>query len=412
MARLARAPDGSRFAQENTAKRAPERSTDGVKRHIITGRPGRLRVVVSLLCLVVGVAAAAADEVRCRAPERVCAVRDQVFRIASFDPVGSAVLVEAGLLVTNRHVIADRSRARVFLSSGRVIEAFVVPTSYPGDLVLLRADGLKNRLAPEIATAEKGAALYTVGTDLGSKRIRVYPPGRVILPPAKDRPLARIHHSTPSFPGNSGGALVDDGGRLVGIVTSGGEGLNEAIPASELRTLRALSGPLHAERSRELGIAYRICIEGLERARSRHGPTEMSGFEKITAPCSGTGNRQLFDLAAQVLAKARRFDAAIDMFERALGQDPNALNSRLGLVVTFNFAGRYTAAIPHLTWLLRRLPENLRVLRLSIQAGKRGDDMELARRALERLERYYPRFAPGARKFLEYNLPVLPPSHR
>ena len=177
MARLARAPDGSRFAKENTARRAPEGSTDGDGSSMSENGPGLLRVVVGLLCLLAGVAAAAADEARCQAPERVCAVRDQVFRIASFDPVGSAVLVEAGLLVTNRHVIADRSRARVFLSSGRVIEAFVVPTSYPGDLVLLRADGLKNRLAPEIATAEKGAALYTVGTDLGSKRIRVYPPG-------------------------------------------------------------------------------------------------------------------------------------------------------------------------------------------------------------------------------------------
>jgi len=412
MVRLARAPDGSKHAKENTIRRAPEWGTDGVKSHIITGWPGRLRVVVSLLCLLVSVATAAADEVRCQAPERVCAVRDQVFRIASFDPVGSAVLVKAGLLVTNRHVIADRSRAKVFLSSGSVIEAFVVPTSYPGDLVLLRADGLKNRLAPEIATVDKGAALYAVGTDIRSTSIRVYPPGRVILQPAKDRPLARIHHSASSFPGNSGGALVDDGGRLVGIVTSGGEGLNEAIPASELRTLRALSGPQHAQRSRELGIAYRICIERLELARSQHGPTELSGFEKIIVPCTGTGNRQLFDLAAQVLGKARRFDAAINMFERALRQDPNALNSRLGLVVTFNFAGRYTAAIPHLKWLLGRLPTNLRVLRLSVQAGKRGDDMELARRALDLLEQYYPRFAPGARKFLEDNLPGLPPAHR
>ena len=88
----------------------------------------------------------AAGAVQCQAPEPVCAARAQVFRIASFDPIGSAVQVGPGLLVTNRHVVADRAWAEVFLPDGRVMRAEVVPTGYSGDLALLRLDGLNDRL--------------------------------------------------------------------------------------------------------------------------------------------------------------------------------------------------------------------------------------------------------------------------
>ncbi len=357
--------------------------------------------LAGLFGLLVNVAASEAGAASCQAPKPVCAVRMQVFRIASFDPVGSAVLIGSGLLVTNRHVVADSARANVFLPSGRVIRAYVVPTKYPGDLVLLRIDGLNDRSAPEIASAIENSKLYAVGTDIGTKRVRVYLPGRVILLPAEDKPLARLHHSVPNRPGNSGGALVDGAGRLVGIVTSGGEGLNEAIPSSELAKLRALSGPEYEHQSREIGIAYRECIEALESNRSGQGLAGASVREKIIGDCAKSGNRQLFDLAGQALGRAGRFDAAVAMFEGALAQDSNAINSRLGLVVTLHLERRYRAAIPHLQLLLRLLPSDERILRLSIQAGKLGGNLDYARRALALLEQHHPRLAPRARQFLE-----------
>ena len=359
--------------------------------------------VGGLLGLLAGGAAAKAEEDRCQAPEPVCAARGRVFRIASFDPVASAVLIGPGLLVTNRHVVADLPWADVFPPGGPVMRAQVVATDYPGDLVLLRAEGLNGGPALEMAPADAGAEVYAVGVDVGRERVRVYAPGRIILPPAEGKPLARLHHSAQSQPGNSGGALVDGAGRLVGIVTSGGEGRHEAIGATQLAVLRARSGPRYAAASRALGVHYRKCIEALEQAR--RGPAEAALGDAIAESCVASGNRQLFDLAGQFFGGARRVDDSVAMFERALEQDPNAINSRLGLAVMLDFSRRYGAAVPHLAWLLGVVPADRRVLRLAVQVGKWGGNADLAQRALALLEKHHPDLAPRARDFLADDRP-------
>ncbi|MCH7691815.1 MAG: trypsin-like peptidase domain-containing protein [Proteobacteria bacterium] len=359
--------------------------------------------VGGLLGLLAGGAAAKAEEDRCQAPEPVCAARGRVFRIASFDPVASAVLIGPGLLVTNRHVVADLPWADVFPPGGPVLRARVVATDYPGDLVLLRAEGLNGGPALEMAPADAGAEVYAVGVDVGRERVRVYAPGRIILPPAKGKPLARLHHSAQSQPGNSGGALVDGAGRLVGIVTSGGEGRHEAIGATQLAVLRARSGPRYADASRALGVHYRKCIEALEQAR--RGPAEAALGDAIAESCVASGNRQLFDLAGQFFGRARRVDDSVAMFERALEQDPNAINSRLGLAVMLDFSRRYGAAVPHLAWLLGVVPADRRILRLAVQVGKWGGNADLAQRALALLEKHHPDLAPRARDFLADDRP-------
>ena len=358
--------------------------------------------VAGLLGLLAG-GVAAAEKDRCQAPEPVCAARGRVFRIASFDPVASAVLIGPGLLVTNRHVVADLPWADVFPPGGPVMRAQVVATDYPGDLVLLRAEGLNGGPALEMAPADAGAEVYAVGVDVGRERVRVYAPGRIILPPAKGKPLARLHHSAQSQPGNSGGALVDGAGRLVGIVTSGGEGRHEAIGATQLAVLRARSGPRYAAASRALGVHYRKCIEALEQAR--RGPAEAALGDAIAESCVASGNRQLFDLAGQFFGGARRVDDSVAMFERALEQDPNAINSRLGLAVMLDFSRRYGAAVPHLAWLLGVVPADRRVLRLAVQVGKWGGNADLAQRALALLEKHHPDLAPRARDFLADDRP-------
>ena len=77
-----------------------------------------LRSLAALLLLVpfLGTVSHPAEaQAPCKAPEAVCAVAERVFMIASFEPLASAVLIEPGLLVTNRHAIADNERAQGFL---------------------------------------------------------------------------------------------------------------------------------------------------------------------------------------------------------------------------------------------------------------------------------------------------------
>lgn len=366
--------------------------------------PPRSLALLLLLVPFFGTASHPAEaQAPCKAPQAVCAAAARVFMIASFEPLASAVLIEPGLLVTNRHVIADNERAQVFLPSGSQVLATVVPSSYGGDLILLKAPGLE---APgPMATAEPGAgeALYTIGADVGRDAIRVYKPGRQLLAPAEGKPLARLHHDAFSQPGNSGGALVDAGGRLVAIVASGGEGRNEAIPAAEIAKLKALSGPGHRAASRATGEAYRQCAEAVEAAqgtRRRLGPKNIAF---ITKHCIRSGNRQLLDLAGQAFGRRRLIEDALVMFRQALDQDPNAINSMISIAIVLHLDGRYADEVPYLRRLVPLLPTDLQVLRLGIQAGAWGGDKALMERSLALLEKHHPKLAPLARDFIENN---------
>jgi len=353
-----------------------------------------IRLLLLLLMLLVS-PPVAAQAPACTAPPPVCAQANRVFRIASFDPEASAVLIASGLLVTNRHVVADSNRAQVFLPSGGSVLANVVPTSYPGDLILLRAPGLKATHPIATAAPSLSASLYSIGADTKKHQVRVYKPGRVKFMPAEDKPLARLHHDAFSQPGNSGGAIVDSKGRLVAIIASGGEGRFEAIPAGRIARLEGMSGPAHKKTSDIIGGAVRACTEALEAAR----------IDIIREVCPAIKNRQLWDIAGQELGRRGLFDEAVGMFARALNQDPNAVNSMLSMAVTLHLAGRYIEEIPHLRRLLGVMPGNAQVLRLSVQAGVWGADKELARSALKLLQHHHPLMAGAAEKFIESSPP-------
>ena len=228
-----------------------------------------MRFVFAAILILTGSVSEAKARIDCAAPEAVCEVARRVFPVSSFDPMSSSVLIEPGLLVTNRHVVADNRRAEVFLADGSRILADVVPSGYDGDLIFLRAPSLSGEGRLETAAATAADELFTVGADVEGGRVRVYTPGRVLLLPAAGKPLARLHHTAVSGPGNSGGALVNGAGKLVGIITSGGDGRFEAIPATEIARLKARSGAEYRVISERIGLAYRMCTETLERIRFR-----------------------------------------------------------------------------------------------------------------------------------------------
>lgn len=230
----------------------------------------------------------------------------------------------------------------------------------------------------------------------------------MIWPLAKDAPRARYHHTAASGPGNSGGALVDADGRLVGIITSGGEGRNEAIPATEIAKLRSASGgPEHADESTAVGRAYRACDAALNTVAT--GPPRPSNDALAAlAVCRATGNRQFLDLVGQAEGRAGRLDDAAKTFEQALAMDPNAVNSLISAAITLHLARCYADALPLLRRLIVALPDDAQVLRLALQAGHWGGDDTLRDRAMALIEAHHPPLAPAARGFLD-NAPRTPP---
>ncbi|MEL7543366.1 MAG: trypsin-like peptidase domain-containing protein [Pseudomonadota bacterium] len=342
----------------------------------------------------------------CLAPQAVCDVRAQVFRIESFDPFSSAVRIGPDLLVTSRHAIADETTVKVFVKADgstnpEHVTGLVVPTTFAGDLVLVRAalpDGPSATLAS--APLAKDARLHTVGYDVGQRRIRVYLDGSVLALPDPKHPLARLHHTAHTQPGNSGGALVDEAGQVVGIVASGGAGIFEAVPAASIAALRAQSDLRHALASKKRGMSYRACALATETVMRIRGKIPVRYSTALEHDCLETGNRQMIALAGQAFGRARDFSTSERLFRAALAMDPNALNTRLGLATTQLFARKPQKALPHVRLLLTRMPDNLTVQRMAVQAGKQADDKALVATALDAIKQYNPQGLAAAERFL------------
>ena len=250
----------------------------------------RLSVLVALSWLALASLTARGQE-PCAAPAPVCAAQDSVFVISTpFDPLASATLMAPELLVTNRHVVADETRVEVTTADGGRLVGAVVASAFAGDLVLVRVPGLEGE---PLARGEAGEGLlYAIGVDDASGRVRVYAPGHRLAAPAEGKPLARLHHTARSQPGNSGGALVNENGWLVGIVAAGGDGRNDAIPASRLADLEAASGP-----GRE---AEAIAQWG---AQSFWGDQSVSRGWIPVAPVAPPGERWFSDEGRSMLAE-------------------------------------------------------------------------------------------------------------
>lgn len=359
-----------------------------------------MRKFIAALVCVVALSSEGAAQGACDAPAPVCAAAANVVAISGFEPVGSAVVLEDGLLVTNRHMVADATAVDVRLADGSQIRAEPIASAYVGDLMLLKAPGVT---APPIEYREEIDAettLYVIGFDVGREAVRVYAPGHLIVDKA-DTPFARLHHDARSLPGNSGGALVDEAGRLVGIVSSGGEGRNEAIPVSQIARLKDVSGPTQAGTSLAIGAAIRRCVEGLDAARAANTGLSDAAAQSLQADCLESENRQLLDLAGQTLAMARYLEPAIGILEVAHARDPNAPNTLFTLAITYHLALRYGDEIPVLRRALGILPTDVQLLRLALQAGIWGGDQALADEAMQKIEEHLPEMAPAARRFYD-----------
>ncbi len=357
-----------------------------------------------LFCAALAIVAGAAPSVAasaCKQPEKVCDARAAVFRISAFDPVGSAVRIGPKRLITSRHIVADRKSVDLFLPDGTKLAAKVQPSGYAGDAIMLVVDGLPD--GPHLATAaaQQGAPVFTIGADISKRRIRAYSPGKVQLLPADGKPLARIHHSAYTQQGNSGGALVNAEGQLVGIVASGGEGRFEAVPATALASLQAEASVEAAQKGAEIGNAIKVCTLNLERLHGQRGALSDEVAKALATSCRRTGNRQYYDLAGQTLSQRRRLEAALDLFEASVAQDPNAVNSRLNLIITYHIARQYERELPHLQWLMEHAGDNMQVLRFAIQVGTWTGDKALAERAFAKLKQVNPNAAPAAERFMK-----------
>lgn len=338
----------------------------------------------------------------------VCHARQAVFPISAYDPIASATRIGADLLVTNRHVLGDRMTAVVHTPAG-AREGRVIASDYPGDLVVLEVDGLP----PDGAILGLDAPglsgdLFVVGADVAREQIRVFSPGHLTSGPASDAELGRLHVTSRMQPGVSGGALVDQQGRLAGIAVGGGDGRFEAIPLDQVRRLLAGRDGEDAEAShRKLGAAFVQC-EGAIEAGQGNGRPASAVFDTVATICAASANQGQLLAAGRLLAQGGAIDQAITLHTAAVAQTPNSINARMSLLVTLQLGGRFSEMVAHARWLAAAAPDDPRALRFGVQSGVWGGDTELAETAYEALLTADPRQAEAARRFIDAAPPAPP----
>ncbi|MBO6894937.1 MAG: trypsin-like peptidase domain-containing protein [Roseibium sp.] len=352
--------------------------------------------------------AAQTGDVECPYVPEVCAVRQAVFPVSSFDPAGSATRIAPELLVTNRHVVGDRRDAIVQTPSGP-LNAVVQPSAYAGDLVLLEVEGLpEDGLVLELADGPVASGIYhTVGADIARREIRVFKPGELISGPAESAKLGRLHVTSQMQPGVSGGALVTEDGSLAAIAVGGGDGRFEAIPVSGVQRLLSLREDQDAEeRTRELGTAFARCAKVIDSVSA--GQNEQVLFSELQESClAGANHGQLLE-AGRLLARSGDLQGAIRLHGVAQEQVPNSINTRMSLLVSLQLGGRFEEMTEHARWLLEKAGDDPQALRFSIQSGVWGGDPDLAEAGYQALLLADPRQAQAARRFID-NAPPAPP---
>ncbi|MEZ4984747.1 MAG: trypsin-like peptidase domain-containing protein [Saprospiraceae bacterium] len=196
---------------------------------------------------------------------------------------GSGVIYSSdGYIVTNNHVVEDADKLTVTLSDNRKFEAKVVGRDEKSDMAVIKIEAnnlpvLQNANSDE---AQIGEWVLAVGNplDLTSTVTAgiISAKGRSLeLIPGRDAIESFLQTDAAVNPGNSGGALVDTQGRLLGINTAIAtrtgmyQGYSFAIPVNLVTRIaddiieygsyqRAFLGvsiyPLDDEAAKELGV--------------------------------------------------------------------------------------------------------------------------------------------------------------
>ncbi len=166
---------------------------------------------------------------------------DETF-IAQTGTGSGVVISQKGYIVTNNHVVADAAAVNVRLADGRSIKADVVGTDPRSDLAVLKvnATGLVPAEMGDSSQLEIGEWVIAVGTPLGYANTVsvgiVSSLNRTVQTSRESALIDSIQTDAAINQGNSGGALANAEGQVVGINTAivsqtgGSVGLGFAIP--------------------------------------------------------------------------------------------------------------------------------------------------------------------------------------
>lgn len=163
---------------------------------------------------------------------------------------GSGVILRAdGIIATNFHVISDAVAAKVQLSNSDIYDdVSILDTDERKDIAILKIKAVN---LPVLSVADSdgvkiGATVYAIGSprgltgSLSSGIVSSLRPASELSSELSGFRI--IQFTAPISPGSSGGALLDETGKLLGLVFAyrpGGQNLNAAIPVNYIAPLAA-----------------------------------------------------------------------------------------------------------------------------------------------------------------------------
>jgi S1-C subfamily serine protease len=164
---------------------------------------------------------------------------------------GSGFAAAENLIATNAHVVAGAERIRVRKPDGRLLAATIVLFDPARDLALLSVPRLGQAALP-IESAEEGTPGAVLGYPGGQDTVRVAPAVIRREAPTRGRDIYNRRETTRQVlylaselrPGDSGSALIDGEGRVIGVafaIAPDRPGTAFALDDSELLT--ALAAP-------------------------------------------------------------------------------------------------------------------------------------------------------------------------
>jgi S1-C subfamily serine protease len=237
---------------------------------------------------------------------------------------GSGFAIGDGRIVTNQHVVAGAREVAV-RRRGRRIRARVLGSDPSTDLALLRLrpeEGERLRALPlgDSDRVHPGDPAVVIGNPLGLARTLtagvVSATGRRIDAPDGFPIRNAVQTDAAVNPGNSGGPLLDDRGRVIGVIAQGrGDGIAFAVPVDTLERVVPQLERFGRVRRPYLGVTTTIADGGARVTEVvGRGPAGRAGLRggDVIVSVAGRPVRNPDDVAAAIADRRPGTSVAIE----------------------------------------------------------------------------------------------------
>ena len=315
--------------------------------------------------------------------------------------IGTGFFIYPDLLVTNKHVL-ESLQVEIVDESGRTQIGRCVAEAKNDDLALVQAMTPGGYLSLRPSEAKYGEKVFIMGNPRG---LQYTLSDGIVSHPVKQYPQGELfQHSAPQSPGSSGSAVLDTGGRVIGVVCSqitDSQNLNFAVPVSRLKDLvqKWRLGLARPEKKRP--VTPTECKPGtggggggLGRGGGGGGPGFGAGGGGGGGESGGGGSpskdpeEELRDLLAKARAlfKKGEVEAAGQLYEQIIRSHPSRPEAYVGIGAVLARQKKFSEALEAYQEAERVAPQDPRVnmerAKCRVRAGQLPEALEDFRQAM------------------------------